>query len=172
MKKVVETKSIIKSKRQHKNLKKILTKAKYIHCSENPEPSVKKCGKANCGTCTHLQELTEFEFKNKMTFKVKSNIDCSCKQVIYVLTCNGCKENYIGQTGDFRKRMTIHKQQIRQPQYEMISLSRHIRNCAKDETPWFYVFPMYRFFHNSTESERVIKEKRFIEIFKPKLNMM
>ena len=52
----------------------------------------------------------------------------------------------------------------------MIPLSRHIRNCAKTFQPMFNIFPLYKFFHQSTENERRIKEKRFIDIFKPKLN--
>ena len=105
-----------------------------------------------------------------MTFTVKSDIDCSCPEIIYAITCNGCNENYIGQTGDFRKRVTVHKQQIRRPEYSKIPLSDHIRTCAEGKNPQFYIFPMYRFFHQSTETERLIKEKRFIQIFKPKLN--
>ena len=131
---------------------------------------MKKCGRFNCGTCVHIQEGSTFTFKNQKTFTVKTNIDCSCKGIIYAITCNGCQENYIGQTGDFRKRVTVHKQQIKEKNYEQIPLSGHIRNCAKNLQPNFYIFPMYYFFHSSTESERIIKEKRFIDKYNPKLN--
>ena len=39
----------------------------------------------------------------------------------------GCGEDYIGQTGnELRKRMTVHRQQIRNPELRMIPLSEHL----------------------------------------------
>lgn len=107
-----------------------------------------------------------------MSFTIRSNITCSNKCVIYVITCNGCQENYIGQTSDLRKRVTVHRQQIRQSEYTMIPLSEHVRTCARTKNPLFFICPIYRFFKESTENERTIKEKRFIQIFKPKLNAL
>jgi predicted GIY-YIG superfamily endonuclease len=43
-------------------------------------------------------------------------MDCTVENVLYVLDCNGCKEIYIGQTGNIlRNRKTVHAQQIRDP---------------------------------------------------------
>lgn len=169
MDRIIRQSKIIKSKRQHKNLKKLLTKAKYEE-TITEEPTVKKCGRPNCGTCEYIVEGNTFKFKNEMKFIIKYDMDCSITNVIYVITCNGCNENYIGQTNNLRKRVTVHRQHIRQREYAMIPLSGHIRSCAQDKKPLFYIFPFYKFFHEPTESERIIKEKRFIDIFKPKLN--
>ena len=89
-------------------------------------------------------------------------MDCSCKGKIYVITCNGCQENYIGQTGDFRKRVTVHKQQIKEKKNEKIPLSGQIPNCAKDKKLHFYIFPLYNFIHASTKSGRTIKDYQLI----------
>jgi hypothetical protein len=36
-------------------------------------------------------------------------MDCTVENVLYVLVCNGCKEFYIGQTGDkLRNRKNVH----------------------------------------------------------------
>ena len=170
MNRVITENKFIKSKRQSKNLKKLLTRAKYVEHTENNIPSVKKCGRPNCGTYPYLQEKDVFRFKNGMLFTIRSNITCSNKCVIYVITCSGCQENYIGQTSDLRKRVTVHRQQIRQSEYSMIPLSGHIRTCAINKNPIFFICPIYRFFKETTENERIIKEKRFINIFKPMLN--
>ena len=82
MNKILQQKQIIKSKRQSKNLKKLLTRAKYEQ-SNKDEPSIKKCGKNNCGTCEYLLEGQTFEFKNKMQFTIKYSLDCSCENIIY-----------------------------------------------------------------------------------------
>ena len=91
-------------------------------------PSISKCGRSNCGICDILVEGESFKFKNGPLFKVKTNIDCSSKNLLYVIKCEGCEENYIGQTGnDLRKRMTVHRQQIKDPSTRKIPLSAHLR---------------------------------------------
>ena len=65
---------------------------------------------------------------NGPLFEVKTNMDCSSKNLLYVIKCEGCGEDYIGETGnELRKRMTVHRQQIRDPTINMIPLSAHLR---------------------------------------------
>ena len=96
---------------------------------------------------------------------------CVSSNILYVITCAGCGENYIGQTGDtLQHRMTVHRQQIREPKYQCTKVSQHIRECAKNLSPNFTVFPFYKFLRETTETERELKEKRFIQGYKPALN--
>ena len=112
----LQNNTVIKSHRQPKNLKQLLTKAKFEDKPNNPHPKVFKCGRSNCGIYESIIERESFQFKNGSIFHVKSNMDCSSKNLLYVITCQGCWENYIGQTGnEMRKRMTVHRQQIRDP---------------------------------------------------------
>ena len=170
MKKVLEKQQIIKSKRQPKTLKKILTRAK-VHI-QSSDPTVKKCGRANCGICSYLIEGPEFTFKDGQTFKVKENLTCNSENLIYVITCCGCLENYIGQTGmSLRKRMTLHRQQIRDESTRQIPLSGYIEICAGMNLPNSKVFPIYKYSDSTTEQQRINKEKQFIQKYKPRLNI-
>ena len=100
-------------------------------------------------------------------------MNCASTNLIYVITCKGCGENYIGQTGnELRKRMTVHKQQIRDPKTRMIPLSGHISDCARNKSPYLTVFPFYKFHNNPNEQERNLKEREFIETYRPKLNKL
>ena len=84
--------------------------------------------------------------------EVKTNMDCSSKNLLYVIKCEGCGEDYFGETGnELRKRMTVHRQQIRDPTINMIPLSAHLRTCAKDKENYFTLFPFYKFADNTTE---------------------
>ena len=132
MKDILDSSNIIKSKRQPKSLKKILTKAEFN--TNTRTPSVSKCGRSNCGICQNMKEGSDFYFKNGQYFKVKNSFTCSSENLIYVLTCAGCNKNYIGQTGmSLRKRMTVHRQQIRDPTTRKINLSEHLDNCARNK---------------------------------------
>ena len=99
-----------KNKRQENNSKKLLTRARF---SEKEEiPKVFRCNRPNCGLCRHLLEGDRFIFKCGRVFKVKSDTSCDIKNVIYVIKCCGSDKEYIGETGDLRKRVTIHSYQI------------------------------------------------------------
>lgn len=167
MRKILANYKFIKSKRQPYNLKRLLTKAKF---TSNHTCEVRKCTKPNCGLCIHLLEGNSFQFNCGMNFKVYEDMTCEVKNVIYVMKCRGCGEEYIGETGNFlRKRVTIHNQQIRDPRTRMLPVSGHIDECASNLNPKYYIFPFYKMYLESTTLRRA-KEKTFINSLKPKLN--
>ena len=60
MKELYSKCKFLNSKRQPKNLKKILTKARFD--SEPINPEVRKCNGKKCGLCTHLIDGSSFQF--------------------------------------------------------------------------------------------------------------
>ena len=66
-----------------------------------------------------------------------------------------------------RKRMTVHRQQIKHPETRMLPLSGHLDVCGGGN---FTIFPLYKFSDGTTEQERENKEHKFINKYKPKLN--
>ena len=112
MNKIITETKFIKCKRQPPNLKRIITRSEF---KEETTAYVRKCGESRCGLCDYIVEGNCIHLNNN-TFYVKENMDCTVKNVIYVLVCNGCREFYIGQTGDkLRNRETVHIQQVRDP---------------------------------------------------------
>ena len=158
---------MIKSKRQPNSLKRILTKAKFNNDSDK---EVKRCKRPNCGLCTHLFEGTTFDFNCGRKFYVHETMTCELKNVIYVMKCRGCGEEYIGERGNYlRKRVTVHYQQIRDPSTRMLHVSEHISTCANRQDPKYYIFPFYKMYSESTSLRRA-KENYFINLLKRKLN--
>ena len=166
MKRIMNNNKIIKCKRQLPNLKQILIKSEFRY---NESPRVSKCNEPRCGLCSCLIEGSTLQLKDK-TFYVKESMNCTVKNVLYVLTCNGCGEFYIGQTGDkLRNRRTVHDQQIRDPSTRQLPLSTHLDKCS-NITPKFSIFPFYKFYIDNV-SARLSKEHYFMSIFEPKLNI-
>ena len=64
-------------------------------------------------------------------------------------------------TGDvLRNRVTVHKQQIRDPHTRMLGVSKRIDECAAGLTPQFTIFPFYKIL---SPSEVMTKNKeRFL----------
>ena len=97
-------------------------------------------------------------------------MDCTSKNLIYCIQCEGCEKNYIGQTGDqLRNRMTIHRQQISHPELRQIGLSQHIDRCPGERHPNFKGIPFYKVGKDCEETRKTM-EKYFIKKFKPELN--
>ena len=166
MKEVLENFSILKSVRQPPNLKRLLTRAKLTNTT--PTNTVNRCNRPNCGLCTYLLEGNKFTFKCGKTVTTKFDMSCDVRFVIYVIICQGCQEEYIGETHNLRERMRIHRQQIRNPNTRTISVSQHIDQCTQTE-PKFKTFPIFKML-SSNKNIRRQKESELIRHFKPKLN--
>ena len=95
---ILQANTIIKSKRQPANLKRLLTRAKF---DENIQiATINKCNRPNCGLCKCMIVGNSFTFKFGKTFYVTTSMECEAKNLIYVMRCTGCDEEYIGETGD------------------------------------------------------------------------
>lgn len=166
MNNILSTSNLIKSKRQSWSLKKILTKARYE--SNDKIYEVKKCNRPRCKVCSYLREGNEITFNRDKIFKVKANMTCDSKNLIYSIICNGCQKKYIGETTNLRSRVTLHNQHINHTELRQIPLSTHLDNCSR-HVPKYQIFPFYKM-TNDDRIKRRLKEEHFINIFHPELN--
>ncbi|XP_062579154.1 uncharacterized protein LOC134241086 [Saccostrea cucullata] len=163
MKNLLDKSSIINSRRQAPNLKRILTKAKF---SSSNQSVVRKCSDPRCGTCDFIQEGEQITLKNGKVLKPNTSMNCKSSNLIYCAICPTCGEYYIGQTNQLNARVRVHKQHIRDETVRCTPCSEHFAECGKGK---FKIFPFYKMW-TSDEIARVTKEDYFIRLFKPKLN--
>ena len=102
-----------------------------------------------------------------MNFKIHENMLYDVRSVIYVMKCRSCGEEYIGETAKLlRKRVTVHNQQIRDPQTRILKVCEHIDICANMLNPKYYIFPIQK-----AQLLRRARDKFFMNTsFKPKLD--
>ena len=157
----------INSKRQPPNLKKILTRAKFT--SKPLEPGTSKCKDPRCGTCPLILTTTSITFNKfpNRPFIIHSKMDCGIKNVIYLIQCPKCNKEYIGQTNNLRKRVTIHKQQIQDPNLRKLSVSKHLHSCNPNPNLPFHICPLVP---KEDETARKILENHLIRTYRPDLN--
>ena len=115
-------------KKGHKNLKEIIAPSRSMFsitkgsCGKNRsgnERSCKKCGKCgmsdrgrkrksiNLNNCMILQEGTHF--RNNVTgenFRIKQEINCRSKNIIYLVTCGACRKQEVGRITAFQSRIS------------------------------------------------------------------
>ena len=140
---------------------KLITRANFNDIRESP--NIKK---------NVMGQITEngFTFYCGKSFKAKYSMSCEVKNLIYIIRCGGCREEYIGETGDTpRHRVTVYKQEIRDASTRMLYVSGHIDYCARNQQTKFKIWPLYKI-QNDNAAARTMKEDYFINLLKPKLN--
>jgi len=74
----------------------------------------KPCGHPTCATCDIIIECSNVTKKNSnQTFGIIGKLDCSSRNIIYVVHCTFCAKQYIGETANpLRMRMNGHRSDI------------------------------------------------------------
>ena len=87
------------------NIKDILVNAKVNETNSLPSPhptkpkSGEKCKYRNCRFCPKIDRSGRITstFSGR-EYATKGRVDCKCSNLIYCITCNKCKIQYVGQT--------------------------------------------------------------------------
>ena len=162
-----ENLKVIKSKRQAPNLKRILTKAEF----SQKQVGVYKCPDKRCECCASLLLGNSYTFKNvDKTFNFKTYFPCDGYNLLYIIICLTCGEEYTGETGvgkiKLRDRVRVYRQYIRQPEYQKLKVGEHLRTCGKGT---FKIFPLLQMRSSEIDLPRSY-ERNFMKKYKTKLN--
>ena len=87
-----------------------------------------KCGCNGCQVCRSITETETFICNNdQRSYKINHNFECNEKCLIYLLNCNCCQKQYVGQTVDtFRKRWNNYKDNARKFNRGEHCIQRHL----------------------------------------------
>lgn len=101
------------------NLKDILVRAnvntpKVARDSENLEVGCTRCIKG-CKTCDYIQVTNTFvSHITKKTYEIRQATCCTSVNAIYLIECNRCGIQYVGETGNqIRERINNHRSTIK-----------------------------------------------------------
>ena len=131
------------------------------------------CSDKGCECCNYLLINDHYTFKNvQITFKLKYRVTWNSFNLIYVVICDTCKEEYIEETGEgktkLRERVRVYRRHIRQPQYQQLKVGGHLKVCGHGK---FQIFPLLQVRSQDTNL-RWSYETRFQQKFKTKLNKL
>ncbi|KAJ8017586.1 hypothetical protein HOLleu_44904 [Holothuria leucospilota] len=70
---------------------------------------------SNCKTCALIDSTKYFQsYQTARTFQIRQSINCLSKNVIYLIYCNLCGTQYVGESkNSLRMRMTQHRSAIK-----------------------------------------------------------
>ena len=84
--------------RRSPNLKAMLVKSK-VHFELQPRLS-QPCWQPSCLTCTHMNTSQVISNKDNHSYCIRENFNCKSSDIIYVMTCNVCNIQYVGDTSN------------------------------------------------------------------------
>lgn len=146
--------------RRGRNLKDVLVHSK---CSASQNFGCQPCGKSRCQVCEHIERTTQIKSaRSEFSFKINATLNCDTENVVYVLRCNLCNMDYIGQTSTpFRIRFNNHKSHVNSLPH--LPFSRHM-NLPDHHFGLITVVLIQSGF--SSDHERELREAYFIHKFK------
>jgi hypothetical protein len=99
--------------RRPRNLKDSLVRSDLV--KKKSQNGSGPCGKNKCQTCKMMKKTDTFSSTiTQKEYKIHGNFDCQSQCVIYLITCELCKKQYVGQTGTtLNNRMTGHRHDIK-----------------------------------------------------------
>jgi hypothetical protein len=112
----LKTVNIVPAYRNSKNLKQLLVRSQLVTDRINKTGAFVSCTSGQCLTCRyHASDATSFtSTKNNTVYNIPDNLSCASKDIIYLITCDKCKIQYVGETGRaLRERVTNHRYAIK-----------------------------------------------------------
>ena len=112
-----------------------------------------------------------YTFKNvDKTFNLKTHFSYDSSNLLYIVICPTCGEEYTCETGVGKTKLTdrvrVYQQHIRQPEYQKLKVEEHLRTCGKDT---FKIFPLLQRQSSDIDLRRSY-ERNFMKKYKEKLN--
>ena len=171
LKEVFDDVNIVLGYKQPKNLKGLLTRAKY----SNPHPyklnveipGIFTCGDKRCLLCSlnYVQNnTTSFECTNGVIWTIKRHINCNSINIVYYLKCNMCagKTSYTGITETkLRSRTNNHITCCRNGSGDN-KFDNHVYKCGIENNclkpPYFQLFAFMKL---SSKKKLITYERYF-----------
>ena len=119
LKKAIPEQPVVAFKRP-KNLRDLLVHAKLKPTQLSPAQGTTACGSSRCLTCQHVKKDTSIRSTSTgQSFRVRATATCKTEHVIYLIECNLCNKQYVGETKNpLHIRLNGHRHDIQHKKRE------------------------------------------------------
>ena len=99
--------------KRSENLKEMLAPSLYPESRQKRECNIIAC--SICDICkTYLVSETDFQYKvTGKKYKVRGNLSYNSLNIIDLISCKKCRDQYVGSASNFKNRFRIHKTKIK-----------------------------------------------------------
>ena len=136
LKKAIPEQPVVAFKRP-KNLRDFLVHAKLKPTQLSPAQGTTACGSSRCLTCQHVKKGTSIRSTSTgQSFRVRATATCKTEHVIYLIECNLCNKQYVGETKNpLHIRLNGHRHDIQHKKKRKTSWSSFLWHRALTKKP-------------------------------------
>ena len=118
-----------------RNLRDFLVRASLIFTPYEP-PSNCPCGASRCKSCSTLLDMDKFtSHTTEQHFKVKIKASCKSSNIIYLIVCRRCSQQYVGETSQpLHCRINSHQYNIAHRKIEESPVAKDFNSEAHSQT--------------------------------------
>ncbi len=128
------------------------------------------CGRRRCECCLYVKTRSEFDSKYSTSFTITGRLDCNSKNIVYLIECKKCEEQYVGETSKtLRARLTDHLSDIRR--YCDTSVAEHFNQFDHDMTD-LQITPILQMPDEGSKSSNSVARRKQESFFINKLNTL
>ena len=125
--------------KRKKNLKKMVAPSLYPKPNIKSNRTIVSCNK--CDICKNFL-IADSKLRCTVTGKtyfIKGNLLCDSCNIIYLITCYNCREQYIGSAINFKQRFRIHKSDIKTNKDRCGTARRFYNKCCSPKSKHAYL---------------------------------
>ena len=118
--------------RRPKSLRDILVKAKLTNPTVNDSPGQSEpCMSPRCQTCKLMRPTQTFKSVSGATSAVNGRHSCKTANAVYLMTCNICNKQYVGETKlPINKRMNLHRSDWKTRKFNRSPVAEHFNEVG------------------------------------------
>ena len=130
------------------------------------------CSKPRCECCLYIKTASEFGSKHTTSeFTITGKIDCNCKNIVYLIECKRCEEQYVGETSKtLRARLTNHISDINR--YCSTSIAEHFNQFDHDGVSDLQITPVLQVPDHGSAFKNSLARRKHESFFIEKLKTM
>lgn len=129
------------------------------------------CGRRRCECCLYVKTRSVFDSKYAASeFTITGKLDCNSKNIVYLIECKKCEEQYVGETSkSLRGRLTDHLSDIRR--YCETSVAEHFNQIDHDITD-LQITPIVQLPDEGSQFSNSLARRKQESFFIDRLNTM
>ena len=117
--------------KRNRNLKEILSPSLYTKkFNEKKLSTITSCKK--CDICKNFLICSDYFIckATKKKYFIRGELNCNSTNIIYLISCTNCNDQYIGSALNFKSRFRVHKSDIKTNK-DRCGTARHFNNKCK-----------------------------------------
>lgn len=131
-----------------------------------------QCGRPRCECCLYVNQASEFGSKYcQSEFTITGKLDCNSKNIVYLIECKKCEEQYIGETGkSLKQRLNNHVSDINT--YKDTTIAQHFNQTDHDGILDLTITPILQIPESGSKIKDMLTRRKYESFFIKKLKTM